>query len=261
MDSPCNTFQPRNNGPCKAKLSIDPNTIIPIAKSFMDHKYLFIYIYNSWDNCQVPILYHKNKIEGGCILVRVAMYCVVSITSTEGGNTISRAVSSLGPKIDRNVFWVSQELLLLLSTISFKLIKISHTDSWMPNIVEYSCVTFSDFARVIHVPSTPPSSAMRTAIPTVLAWPQKYNRPMFVKALTLLNWVSCPVFMPCLSPVYSFLPGFFWGNLIPCVTKQGVLPVPCLFLTLWITWLSIQAPKHDTQKQKLLLLLTEIHHF
>jgi hypothetical protein len=45
------------------------------------------------------------------------------------------------------------------------------------------------------------------------------------------------------------------------VTKQGVLPVPCLFLTLWITWLSIQAPKHDTQKQKLLLLLTEIHHF
>jgi hypothetical protein len=37
----------------------------------------------------------------------------------------------------------------------------------------------------------------------------------------LLNWVSCPVFMPCWSPVYSFLPGFFGGNLIPCVTNSG----------------------------------------
>uniref|UniRef100_A0A8S0XJF6 Uncharacterized protein n=1 Tax=Spirodela intermedia TaxID=51605 RepID=A0A8S0XJF6_SPIIN len=54
---------------------------------------------------------------------------------------------------------------LLLNTISFKFIKISCTDSSIPTIVEYSCGTFSDFARVIHVPSISSSKARRIAIP------------------------------------------------------------------------------------------------
>ena len=58
---------------------------------------------------------------------------------------------------------------LLLNTISFKFIKISCTDSSIPTIVEYSCDTFSDFARVIHVPSISPSKAFRIAIPIVSA--------------------------------------------------------------------------------------------
>ncbi len=47
---------------------------------------------------------------------------MVSITSTEDGNTIFRAITSLGPKMDRIFFRVLQELFLLLSMIFFNLI-------------------------------------------------------------------------------------------------------------------------------------------
>nr|ABP35392.1 ORF58c [Pinus koraiensis] len=48
---------------------------------------------------------------------------------------------------------------------------MSCTDSSIPIIAEYSCFMFSNFTRVIHVPSTSPSKALRIAMPIVSARP------------------------------------------------------------------------------------------
>jgi len=44
--------------------------------------------------------------------------------------------------------------------VTFKFSKISYMDSSIPTIVEYSCGTFLNLARVIHVPSISPSKAL-----------------------------------------------------------------------------------------------------
>jgi hypothetical protein len=59
----------------------------------------------------------------------------------------------------------------LLSTISFRFIKMSCTDSSIPIIAEYSCFMFSNLTCVIHGPSTSPSKNLHIAMPIVSVRP------------------------------------------------------------------------------------------